>query len=184
MRIQATQLASVAPRIAIRQAGAQDAGAACMLLRRSILQSCARDHGQDRLILEHWLANKTPATVAGWIASPGNHCLLALHGDSVAGVAILTRKGRIALLHVHPELLLRGIGTSLLRALEAQARAWGLANLRVDSTLSARAFFVRQGYATGVTVRAAYGAGAIRLAKRLAPAQARKPACACVQEAG
>lgn len=90
--------------------------------------ACAQDHGHDQLILDGWLTNKTPDTVAGWIVSPSSHCLLALAGSAVVGVAILTRKGKIGLLHVDPDLLGQGIGTSLLNALnalEAQAEAWG-----------------------------------------------------------
>lgn len=107
------------------EARPEDAAAACALLGQSIVRSCAQDHGHDQLFLDSWLANKTPNTVAGWIMSPSSHCLLALGGSAVVGVAILTRKEKIGLLHVDPDMLGQSIGTSLLIALEAQAKAWG-----------------------------------------------------------
>jgi GNAT superfamily N-acetyltransferase len=169
----------MAMKIDIRRATAQEAAVACALLRRSILQGCARDHRHDRAILERWLANKTPATVASWIASPANHCLLAFADGTVAGVAVLTRKGRIGLLHVDPGLLCLGIGSALLQAIEAQARGWGLASLRVDSPRGAHAFYLRHGYRDGEEIRTVYGVDAVRLVKRVAPAHARRPACHC-----
>jgi GNAT superfamily N-acetyltransferase len=165
--------------IAIRRATPQDAAAACMLLRQSILQSCAEDHQHDEAVRESWLANKTPDTVASWIESASNHCLLAIVGDVVAGVAILTRKGRIGLLHVHPDLRFSGIGKALLGGLEAQARAWGLVKLQVNSPPGAQRFYAGNGYAGGVAVKATYGADTLALSKRLTPAYGRRPACGC-----
>jgi hypothetical protein len=52
------------PRMHIRDAVADDAPAACQVLRRSIVELCAADHGDDPAILAQWLANKTPEIVA------------------------------------------------------------------------------------------------------------------------
>jgi hypothetical protein len=54
----------------IRDAVAEDAPAACQVLRRSISELCVADHGNDPAILAKWLLNKTPDIVASWIALP------------------------------------------------------------------------------------------------------------------
>ena len=51
----------------IREARLEDADHACNVLRRSISQLCVADHGSDPAIINAWLANKTPETVARWI---------------------------------------------------------------------------------------------------------------------
>jgi hypothetical protein len=65
----------------IRDAVVADAPAACDVLRRSIAELCGADHKGDPAILERWLANKTPESVASWMTQPGNSVLLAVEGD-------------------------------------------------------------------------------------------------------
>jgi GNAT superfamily N-acetyltransferase len=166
-------------KIDIRSARPEDAAVACQLLRQSIVQGCAEDHRHDAAVLASWLANKTPEIVQSWIGSQSNHCLLASVGERVAGVAILTRKGRIGLLHVHPDLLLLGVGQALLDAMEVQAKAWGWTSVQVNSTASAQRFYARNGYIAGARIKAAYGIDTIALVKRLVPSYARVPACRC-----
>jgi GNAT superfamily N-acetyltransferase len=163
----------------IRSAGPEDAAAACRLLRQAIIECCAQDHRHDATVLAGWLANKTPDVVRAWIASPSNHCLLATAGERLAGMAILTRKGRIGLLHVHPDLLGSGVGTTLLAALEAQAKVWGLASVQVNSPAGAQRFYAANGYIAGIRIKAAFGIDTISLAKRLVPSYARRPDCGC-----
>lgn len=164
----------------IRKARPDDADAACALLRESIVRSFAADHRHDPAVLERWLANKTAATVGAWIRSPSNHCVVALIDDVVAGVAILTRKGKIGLLHVHPDRLGQGIGTVLLQALEAQAAGWGLASVRVDSVRSVQPFYARHGYIDGAGFTTMYGIDAVFMARRVRSNARHRPTCACV----
>jgi len=163
----------------VRPARAADADAACALLRASITRACAPDHAHDPGVLTGWLANKTPSQVAAWIGSAASHSLVAEADGTIAGIALVTRKGRIALLHVDPDRQRDGIGSALLAGLERQARAWGLAELRTDATRCAVGFFVRRGYRAGAPVRTAYGLDAVAFAKRLVPSYARRPACGC-----
>ena len=74
----------------IRDATPDDAEAACGVLRRSIVELCVGDHGNDPSILATWLRNKTPEIVAGWAKQPGNSLLLAVEGDVVLGVGSVT----------------------------------------------------------------------------------------------
>jgi len=48
----------------IRDAVAEDAPAACQVVRRSISELCIADHRSDPTILMRWLSNKTPEIVA------------------------------------------------------------------------------------------------------------------------
>ena len=54
-----------------------------------------------------------------------------------------------------------GIGRALLEALEAQAKRWGLVEIRLISTAGARPFYERHGYvSTGE--RSVHGFGVLR----------------------
>jgi hypothetical protein len=65
----------------IRDAIAEDAPAACQVLRRSISELCVADHENDPTILAKWLLNKTPDIVASWMALPDFSLLVAVeHG--------------------------------------------------------------------------------------------------------
>src|SRR5947207_11940427 len=81
----------------IRDAVPADAPAACEVLRRSIIELCAADHHNEPVILERWLANKTPEIVDSWIRQPGNSVLVAVEGDAVLAVGSVTVQGEITL---------------------------------------------------------------------------------------
>lgn len=137
----------VAPGFAIRRAAAEDAAAAAHCLRRSISLLCAADHCNDAPTLERWLANKTAAQVAQWVASPAHVALVADRHGEIDGVALLSRtQGRIALLYVDPDARFAGVSDALLRALEAAARADGMRTLHLVSTATARRFYASRGY--------------------------------------
>ena len=131
----------------IRDARSDDAAAACEVLRRSIAELCAADHGDDPAILARWLANKTPEIVASWIAQPGNSLLLAAVAGAVLGVGSVTDAGEVTLNYVSPEARFRGVSHALLGALEARAAARGATGLRLASTATARRFYLSRGYA-------------------------------------
>jgi GNAT superfamily N-acetyltransferase len=171
--------------IAIRKAVLADAPAACELLRRSIEECCAPDHLRQPAVLDSWLGNKTPQTVATWFSAPSNHALVAERGGELAGLALLTQAGKLALCYVLPEALGGGIGTALLGAIEQQARAWNISKLHLHSPASASGFFERHGYANAGKEKVCYGLECDLLWKRLdvAPAAidsaARKRFCNC-----
>lgn len=159
----------------IRLATAREARAACEVLRRSILECCAEDHRNDPAILQKWLRNKTPETVESWFAWPAHYPLVATAGEEVTGVAMLSRPGKIVLLHVDPAWRGTGIGAALLKALEEKAQRTGAAMLRVSSTFSARRFYESHGYEFLAETSVPYGT-ALAMAKRF------KPECAAAAE--
>jgi len=130
----------------IRDADAADAPAACEVLRRSITELCIADHKNDAAILDRWLANKTPAIVASWVAQSGNSMLLAVDGDTVLGVGSVTDAGEVTLNYVSPDARFRGVSRALLQALETRAAERGNAQCKLVSSQTARRFYVSAGY--------------------------------------
>lgn len=149
----------------IRLATASEASAACEVLRRCIRECCVEDHQNDPTILGKWLRNKTPETVESWFAWPAHYPLVAMAGNEVVGVAMLSRPGKIVLLHVDPAWRFLGIGTRLLNALEQKAQKSGVTTLRVASTFTARRFYEAHGFEVLSMTSAAYGS-ALSMAKR------------------
>ena len=131
----------------IRDAVADDAAAACQVLRRSIVELCAADHGHDAEILAQWLANKTPEIVASWIARPDNSVMVAVDEEiRILAVGSVTDAGVIDLNYVSPDARFRGISRAMIGALEARAAALGNARCALVSTETARAFYCACGY--------------------------------------
>lgn len=152
----------------IRDALIGDAPAACAVLRRSITELCAADHGNDPAILQRWLANKTPEIVASWIAKPGNSVLLAVESATVLAVGAVTEEGEITLNYVAPEARFRGVSRALLAALETRAQAHGNARCHLHSTETARRFYHTAGYAEEGPPDGKFGArGGYPMAKTL-----------------
>ncbi|QYF92823.1 GNAT family N-acetyltransferase [Massilia sp. PAMC28688] len=153
--------------IEIRPALAQDAGAACLVLRRSITECCVADHCGQAGILDGWLGNKTADNVASWIASPSNYTLVAVREGEVVGVSLLTQAGKLSLCYLLPEALHQGVGKAMLQAVERQARSWGISVLRLHSTATARDFYLRNGYISAGKEKSCYGVECDFLWKKL-----------------
>jgi GNAT superfamily N-acetyltransferase len=130
----------------IRGATPDDAPAACEVLRRSIIELCAADHDNDPMILERWLANKTPEIVLSWISNPANTMLVAVEDDAILAVGLVRGAGEIELNYVSPDARFRGISRALLAALEARARERGASRCALISTETARRFYISAGY--------------------------------------
>ncbi|NRR32015.1 GNAT family N-acetyltransferase [Oxalobacteraceae bacterium] len=151
----------------IRIAASSDASAACNVLRRSISECCVLDHKNDPAILDAWLGNKTPQMVANWFSSPTNYSLVAVDGEDVVGVALLTGAGKLALCYLLPEARSKGAGKALLAKVEEQAFSWGVKALQLHSTATGEAFFAHHGYIHSGKVRSPYGVETIFFWKQL-----------------
>lgn len=142
----------------IRLATTREARAACNVIRRSIMHCCSDDYRNDSAILDRWLSSTTPDIVEGWFSWPTHFPLVAMLDDQVAGVAMLSGRRKIVLMHVDPQWRLAGIGTALLQTLEVKAAKSGAPYLKLSSTFSARLFYERHGYSvTGTTDTVVYG---------------------------
>jgi len=152
----------------IRDAKADDARAAAQVLRRSISDLCAADHGNDPVILARWPSNKTPEIVASWMTTPNNSVLLAVEDDAILAVGAVTDTGLITLNYVSPDARFRGVSRALLRALEARAIERGSVRCTLSSTETARQFYLANGYAIDGSPDHKHGAGGYPMSKPLA----------------
>jgi N-acetylglutamate synthase-like GNAT family acetyltransferase len=137
---------SEGPSVAIRRAGVEDTDALVTVLRRSITELCVADHRNDPGVLGAWLENKTAENIRTWIESPRNFMVVAEVGGAVCGVASLGITGGILLCYLLPEVQSTGVGRALLAGLEAEARRLGIRELSLESTVSARGFYSKQGF--------------------------------------
>jgi len=133
------------PGMRVRDAVPDDAEAACLVMRRSIAELCAADHGAEPAILKRWLSNKTPEIFRSWIR-PGNTLLVAVENETILGVGCVTDAGEITLNYVSPDARFRGVSRTLLTALEERARSQGHAHCTLASTKTARRFYLERGY--------------------------------------
>ena len=152
----------------IRDAVAEDAPAACEVIRRSIIELCAADHHNDPAILERWLANKTTEIVASWIRQPGNSVLVAVAGDAVLAVGSVTDEGEITLNYVSPDARFQGVSRAMIVALETRAGERGNERCTLLSTDTARRFYRSAGYTEDGPPKAKFGTtGSYPMSKRL-----------------
>lgn len=151
----------------IRQAIPEDATGACKVMRRSIAELCAADHGNNPAILERWLANKTPETFRSWIR-PGNTLLVVTRGNEILAVGCVTDEGEITLNYVSPDTRFRGVSTALLAQLETHALERGNEFSRLESTETARRFYLARGYSEQGPARRKFGTlSAYPMSKRI-----------------
>lgn len=130
----------------VRIAKAAEAGLICTILRRSISELCAGDHGHDPERLAAWLANKTPENVEKWLLNRDNRAIVAtIHGE-IAGVGLASLRGEILLNYVSPDFRFRGASKAILAFLERELLALGVTEIHLTSTVTAHEFYQRQGY--------------------------------------
>ena len=136
------------PTTVIRRATREDAAHTYQVLVRSVREICAKDYGHDQALLAWWCANKTVETVTEWILHPAHYFLVAeVPPHGIVGVGLLDMPtGEIVLCYIVPEVLHQGVGKRLLSALEQQARALGHAHVGLESSITARDFYLRNGY--------------------------------------
>jgi GNAT superfamily N-acetyltransferase len=151
----------------IRDAIAEDALAACQVLRRSISELCVADHGNDPAILAKWLLNKTPEIVASWIGLPDDSMLVAVEGDTILAVGGITKAGHITLNYVSPDARFRGVSRALLAALEVRAIEQGNVRCALNSTETALKFYVANGYLIDGPPNHKHGVGGYPMSKTL-----------------
>ncbi len=130
----------------IRAATAEDAPAACLVMRRSIAELCVADHRNDEKILNRWLSSKTPEVFQSWIVQSDNSLLVAVEDGKIVAVGSVTDAGQITLNYVSPDARFRGVSRALLTALEARAIERGNARCILTSTKTARDFYLANGY--------------------------------------
>lgn len=132
--------------ILTRCATDDDALVAVDVLRRSIVELCDDDHGNDPSEIAAWLHNKTTETWRLWISNPDLSILVAEEDGVVRGVGMATVTGDILLNYVHPDARFRGVGKAMLDALEREAELRGAERITLETTRTARRFYLARGY--------------------------------------
>ncbi|WP_093167436.1 GNAT family N-acetyltransferase [Variovorax sp. YR216] len=155
--------------IQVRPATEDDAADACAVIRSSILECCHDDHRGDATVLQGWLRNKTPDFVRGVISSPNAFSIVASADGKTVGFGSALRTGEVMLCYVAPSVVFTGVGKALLAALEDQAARAGVEALRLESTRTARAFYVRNGFTAEGPPVLAFGMEALPMRKQLRP---------------
>lgn len=133
----------------VREATPDDAEAMSAVLIASITELCGEDHRGRPEALAEWTANKTPQSIRGWFDNPENRLLVADEDGAILGVGGFNVSGEIILNYVAPTARFRGVSRALLAALEDGLRANGIAEARLDSTKTARRFYINAGWQEG-----------------------------------
>ncbi len=95
--------------------------------------------------LEHWRG-----------AIEGSYFMVATSGGMVVGFANLDGDDYVDQVFVHKDLLRKRIATKLVEELEREAKRRGAARMTTQSSITARKFFERQGFATLQAQRVTY----------------------------
>lgn len=143
-----TQTNSSGPDISIRAAVDSNAEAIVALHFASV-----RHHGDGLYspeIIDSW---SPPPDERRWarmrcaIASDVEMVLVAEISGEVCGFgAVCAAEGHLRALYVHPAFGRRGVGSAILSRLESLAIAKGAAQLRLDASLNAEAFYHNRGF--------------------------------------
>lgn len=153
--------------IRVRPAKTDDAPDACDVIRASILECCYDDHGGDARVLEGWLRNKTPEFVRRCILEPNAFSVVACVDDQTVGFASALKTGEVTLCYVAPFVRFKGAGKAMLTALEDHALRSGVKALHLESTRTARAFYLRNRFVAEGPPATAFGIEAQPMRKEL-----------------
>lgn len=130
----------------VRRARPDDVPAMSRVLTDSITELCAADHGNDPDKLAAWTRNKTPEGVAAMLASPHGQLFVAELDGAVVAVGAISGNGGITLNYVSPGARFRGVSKAMLAVLEAELKALGFAEGRLEATATARRFYEDAGW--------------------------------------
>lgn len=156
-------------KIQVRPATEHDAPDACNVIRSSILECCTDDHRGDAKVLEGWLRNKTPEFVRRFILEPTAFSVVASVDEETVGFGSALETGEVTLCYVAPSVRFKGAGKALLAALEDHAARAGVKALRLESTRTARAFYLRNGFVAEGPPVLAFGIEGQPMRKKLRP---------------
>ena len=132
--------------ITVRKAEPADVPAMSRVLIASITDLCHADHRGDPAIIAGWTRNKTPDSVARWVANPDLLVLVAVLEGEIAAVGMLNGPDEIGLNYVSPDFRFRGVSKAMVLALEDAMRERGTATGRLTSTQTAHAFYRAMGW--------------------------------------
>ena len=116
------------------------------LLKRSILEICGPDYGNDSTILNDWIENKTEENLIKWIESKETYSITALVENTIVGFGLSNITGEILLLYILPEYNRKGIGKSIYLYIEALLLKNSVTKVIAYSTITAKPFYLKMGF--------------------------------------
>lgn len=132
------------PDVAIRGYRAEDLDGLIAIFTRAVRETASRDYTPEQV--RAWAPDRPDRDA--WAARRASRpTFIAEIDGAMAGFCDLEPDGHIDMMFVHPGHGGRGIATTLLGHIEAQARAAGLSRLFTEASLTARPFFDRRGFA-------------------------------------
>ena len=129
--------------VSIRSGRIEDAEAVCRVIKDSVTNLCQLDHHNDPAEISEWLSNKTSRNMEIWIDRNTTFCAIDDH-ESIIGVSMVSPNQEILLNYVMPNYARQGIGTRMLKEIEASCPTGTL--ISVQSTLSALYFYQHRGF--------------------------------------
>ena len=130
----------------IEEAQIKHASEFCNVLRESIVELCEEDHRNDSVKLDAWLKNKTVENCKDWIADNESCAFVAMEKGKVVGISLIGKNGHLFLCYLLSKVKGRGIGKLLLKAAESKALYWGVNEITLESTVTAKEFYLYNGY--------------------------------------
>jgi putative acetyltransferase len=129
--------------VLIRAATAEDAEAIGRVHVSAIREGCASFYDPEQIAV--WISGGSVSRYLEPIAT--QVFLVAVAGEEVVGFSQLAPElGEVCGVFVRPDRIGQHIGSALLEAVEAAARARALPRLHLQSTLNAVPFYERHGY--------------------------------------
>ena len=126
----------------IRKASAQDAHLCWDIRNRAILAGCADCYDEADLVV--WTQGELTESFTQVVAQ---FMYVAVIDGRVVGTAMLDEaNAQVEALFVEPQVMGQGVGKRLLHFIERKANLLGLAELRLESTLNAAAFYRAHGF--------------------------------------
>lgn len=132
--------------LVIRRAGPADVPGMSVVLTASIIELCEADHGGDPQAIAAWTRNKSEEGVAGMLTNRHLQLFVAERASRVVAVGAVTTDGTVSLNYVAPDARFAGISSALLARLELALVELGHREGRLESTRTARAFYLARGW--------------------------------------
>jgi putative acetyltransferase len=135
--------------ITIREMRNLDARAFLEVHRAAVHALAAKDYPDS--VIQAWAPLPiTENNIAAVIANPDNETRFVAEIDGkVAGIGVLViQNNELRACYVGPEAVRNGVGSALVRKIEAVALDRGLSSLQLDSSLTAAPFYAALGYIT------------------------------------
>ena len=129
--------------VCIRDYKEKDAPEIVRLFYETVRSVNRSDYSKEQV--EAW-APEVPAATAWHERMAARKTLVAVDNDEVVGFAELKEDGYLDMFYLRKDIVGRGVGKCLYRAVEHEARSLGIGWISTEASITARPFFERQGF--------------------------------------